>query len=1049
MTVAISLRTNSTMPHDAPQQPQRNQAEPHEAVFKELQSVLNGFDRIKSSNIPIVETFMVHGSPGAKMVHFKQSLDSELKARHATPVRLKLDRMMSSSPYSIIADAFAQLTRRVPKDSRIRDRLQDEIQEGGRAILFNLAPQLRELFDEDNHHRNEPSHQDHGNNKVPTPNPKSVHRFQVLCRDVLNIFTGEMGPVVFIVEDLHWANPSCLEFFKFWLANEPDAKYMVVGTYHQDDATSTSDLSHFILNMSESDTRFIQLRLEEDPVARAQYLKTLNNQFGKFDEGTKKLLKVAALIGSHFTLDVLDTILCGMDRMKDIDIFTRVEFDPTISSSIQKSLHDKCIPSGVLELVGSRYQFVNDATFDLALQLLQEDPNNKPEIVFKVGKMLYHMSPDDPSLLLAAVNNLNAVLDVLPPDNRYQMARLNREAALQAARMVAFSAAADYLQQGLDLLGDAKWTQDYHQSFEMTKTLAEMALAARSYIGCKIAIDECVLNAQSFGDKLPVYYTLVASLRAQDRCDEAIEVGIQLLQIMGEKVKLSGFRLSAMTSKLRIQFNKVNVANFIDAPVMADLAKLEICKLLHRLSKIALISCNYPLALQLQCRIVQIALKYGPSQFSALGFAALAFGLRVNDNVDDAHKCGQLALELSQKFPDAMAESMVYYFVSHWKQPFSNGLADLEDSHKESLDCGSMGGSMFAAAFHASLSLSSGAGLRALSLLYKDLKEKMAGFSETHTLMKILPEYQFVLNMTGGGRDVVVLTGEAMTEDDFVADCNEMNFSVAILILNVQKMKLAYYFGNYEKGYELRQLIAKQEPKQFTPRATTTVVTALGGLLAAEMYKSSMRKKYLAEAKKELVKLQKWRKVGCGNAKHYAYLLEAEIAGIGGSSSAKQLYRQAIEAAVELGYPHDRALMNERAGVHALSDNDTASACEYMVEATRMYNRWEASAKVAQIKSKYPYLFYDHNSAVSSIHTKKRPDGMDGGPNLRFPAARLPTLQQNTTSSSGGFSSSAGSGPPSGTEYTRRGNNFSRSGGGGMFNRRRFPEDKGSRDKGW
>jgi predicted ATPase len=122
--------------------------------------------------------------------------------------------------------------------------------------------------------------------------------------------------------------------------------------------------------------------------------------------------------------------------------------------------------------------------------------------------------------------------------------------------MSAFGLAVEYSQKGLVLLGDSKWQTEYPLSLALATSLAEMSLADHNYIGCKIAIDEVVLNAESIDDKQPVYYILIESLCDQGRADECIELGLQLLQTMGEKVRNNGFRLGVTPSNVRTQFNK-------------------------------------------------------------------------------------------------------------------------------------------------------------------------------------------------------------------------------------------------------------------------------------------------------------------------------------------------------------------------------------------------------------------------------------------------------------------------------------------------------------
>mmetsp|Transcript_17484 Transcript_17484/g.29040 ORF Transcript_17484/g.29040 Transcript_17484/m.29040 type:complete len:1027 (-) Transcript_17484:536-3616(-) len=1018
MTVSFALETNREM-NKHPQSPIGSPVEVN--ASKELKVALQALSRVTASPCSIQETVWIQGPPGAKRTKLVQELHRELEANHAYIVRAKFDRTKKLTPYSTFANDFSQLFMHVmksPKRSSIVAKLKEEIPEMVIAMFLSNVPNARDLFEIE-------SADDFDANKPGAPaSANSVHQFQIIARDVLRVITNELEPVVFIVEDFHLAHSSIFDFSKFLLLGNSDVRLLFVATCYNEEGSSSSDLSHFVRALDQADIRFNRLHLEEGPISRAHYVRELSNKMNELSGNTILVLEVAALLGSYFESSMLETVLGSMDQINTFDLMTGVNLvhhSDMISVALEEALS-----KGLIEFVANRYQFIDDTTHGCALQTLEDDPDHDL-LVFRVAKIMLELK--SPFLVIPALNHLNSVLHVLRPESHYKLVNLNLEGAKKASFVAAYSTAAEYLQFGLDLLGDNHWDSEYHLSLEMTSKLAEMALAARSYVGCKIAIDEVVLHAQSFADKLPVYYILIDSLRAQDRHDEAIEVGLQILQVLGEKIRVKGFRLPAAVAKLRAPFNRA-ISGFCDGPTMIDTETLEICGLLHKLADISWSSGQATVAIQFMCRIVHLSLKHGRSEYSAIGFAGLGTGLCLCEHFDDAQRCGELALRLSKIHPDALAEGLVYYFVDHWRHPFSNGLSHLEDISQIALQNGRVSNAMFASQCHLSLSLVSGQPLLYLGDLYEEKIDQLSRFSETMTLLEALPAYQFLLNMTGAVRDVLVLSGDAMTEESFVAQCTELKAESPVMMMEYEKMKLAYYFGNYEKAYESRQQVYKFDGKKVCPRASKTSTIFFGGLTAVEMYKSTLRKKFLQEAKKDLAKLQKWKKSGCVNAHHTMLLLEAEIAAATRASNAKELFNQAIEAATKISYSHDRALANERAGVYCLSDNDTASACEYMVEANRMYNRWEASAKVTQVKGKYPYLFYDHNSMVSSKNTQQLNGNVNPATgNLRLPAGgvnRLPTIQPAVDRNA----------------YNRRRPSGSRRGGGVAFHRRRYSTDE-------
>ncbi|KAI2494394.1 hypothetical protein MHU86_20123 [Fragilaria crotonensis] len=209
-----------------------------------------------------------------------------------------------------------------------------------------------------------------------------------------------------------------------------------------------------------------------------------------------------------------------------------------------------------------------------------------------------------------------------------------------------------------------------------------------------------------------------------------------------------------------------------------------------------------------------------------------------------------------------------------------------------------------------------------------------------------------------------------MKEESFFAECAELN--VPLDVFYFQKMKLAYYFGSFAKANECKEYFLQYSVGRWHLSASVPTAVWVGALIAIEMFKSTSKKAFLQDAKKDLQRMRKWEKRGCSNVQHMVLLLEAEIAASTCSPAALTLFQKAIESATAANYVQDRALANERAAVNCMFESNTALAGDFMVEASRMYNRWGASAKVTQINTKYPYLFYDQNSAISSFKSNRQ-----------------------------------------------------------------------------
>ncbi|ODQ64786.1 hypothetical protein NADFUDRAFT_60681 [Nadsonia fulvescens var. elongata DSM 6958] len=97
--------------------------------------------------------------------------------------------------------------------------------------------------------------------------------------------------------------------------------------------------------------------------------------------------------------------------------------------------------------------------------------------------------------------------------------------------------------------------------------------------------------------------------------------------------------------------------------------------------------------------------------------------------------------------------------------------------------------------------------------------------------------------------------------------------------------------------------------------------------------------------------LSDWSSIPANNVRHKHLLIQAELnKGKINSISLLDTYEEASKLAVDQGYIHDAAIINERCGDWVLSQS-TNRGLSYFQEACRLYRQWGSEKKVQQIKS--------------------------------------------------------------------------------------------------
>jgi hypothetical protein len=104
-------------------------------------------------------------------------------------------------------------------------------------------------------------------------------------------------------------------------------------------------------------------------------------------------------------------------------------------------------------------------------------------------------------------------------------------------------------------------------------------------------------------------------------------------------------------------------------------------------------------------------------------------------------------------------------------------------------------------------------------------------------------------------------------------------------------------------------------------------------------------------------------------------LLQAET--LSASSADCEVVRKSFDNAItmagKLGFLHNQALGNERAGVYFLEQGDNAWASTYLSRARQLYREWGAMAKFEQMDLKYRCLFESESEPRPSHFLKAQP----------------------------------------------------------------------------
>ncbi len=219
-------------------------------------------------------------------------------------------------------------------------------------------------------------------------------------------------------------------------------------------------------------------------------------------------------------------------------------------------------------------------------------------------------------------------------------------------------------------------------------------------------------------------------------------------------------------------------------------------------------------------------------------------------------------------------------------------------------------------------------------------------YKQLSVVAQVEMHLQFCLNLMGKSRNAVVLTGDAMTEQDVMVATQATNPQY-FAWLHVLKLTLAVYMNDLSVAQNMSCRLKHLAFNTMT-RCHVAAFLFVDGMTAAMSSVSSQQEK--KRAANLVVKLKRFAEHAPANYLHRLYLVEAEMATSAGRyDEAFVKYQQSIALAAQHKLIHEQALACERACYALQKWQRPMEAQEYLRRARSLYDEWGAKAKSDQL----------------------------------------------------------------------------------------------------
>ncbi|MBW4592306.1 MAG: AAA family ATPase [Brasilonema angustatum HA4187-MV1] len=963
-----------------------------------------------------IEMMLVTGYSGVGKSALVQEIYKPITEKRGYFLTGKFDQFKRNIPYSAIVSAFAGLIQQLLTETEVqleqwREKLRLALGSNGQVII-DVLPEVELIVGK------QPSVLELGA-------AESQNRFNLVFQNFIQTFCLKEHPLVIFLDDLQWADSASLKLIDLMMTDADTQYLFLIGAYRDNEVNCTHPLMMTLDRLrnigatvnfitlaplqSESISQLIADTLHADmpsvsqlaslivrktdgnPFFVNQFLKTLHadnlltfdfernawqwnlaqiqatnitdnvvelmiGELKKLPESTQHILRLAACVGAEFDLKTL-SIICEKSQG---EIFS------DLMTAVQSGLI-LCISELDTNLFIQNYKFLHDRVQQAAYALI--DDKQKKNIHLEIGRLLLQNISVDALFdgLFDIVDHFNLGVELVTyQQERNEIAKLNLMAGQKAKVGTAYGAAVEYLNVGLKLLSADSW----HKEYDLTLALYEEAAEAAYLNGDFITMEPLALvvlnNAKTVLDKVKVYDDKIQAYVSQGNLKEAINIGLQVLNLLGvilpeEPSQLDIQKGLEETASL---LNGQEIEDLISLPKMTEPEKLAAMLVLSSIASASFIT-SPNLFLLIALSKINLSITYGNIELSAFAYGQYTVVLcGILQDYESAYKFGKLSLVLGEQLNAQKEKAKICLGFGahsmHWKEHVKETISVLIEGYQGGVEIGDFEYAGYCACYVCEH-------LYFLGHELTQLEQEIAIYSKAIARIKQEASFhwtaifrQAVLNLLGKAENPIRLFGNAYNEEQSLPLAIKVNNRIELLFFYLNKLILCYLFGDTQQAVQ-NGVLAKQYLEGFATMLVTGLLhfyDSLAHLSAFVEASSSEKETYLNRVNINQEKMQKWAYHAPMNYLHKFYLVEAEKARVLGQYfEAEEFYEQAIQGARENEYVQEEALAYELAAKFYLGRGRLKFAQTYMQEAHYTYTRWGATAKVKDLEKHYPQFF--------------------------------------------------------------------------------------------
>ncbi|WP_224242433.1 trifunctional serine/threonine-protein kinase/ATP-binding protein/sensor histidine kinase [Hyalangium gracile] len=664
--------------------------------------------------------------------------------------------------------------------------------------------------------------------------------------------------------------------------------------------------------------------------------------------GTQQLLRLAACVGSAFSLPMLGTLA---------DMKETGQVEQGIEPALQESMLVRAGPE--------QYRFLHDRIQQAAHSLSSEA--ERKSIHLRIGRLLLEsLSPEQlRDSLFDVVSQLNAGVELIEaPAERHRVARLNAEAGRKALAAVAHRPAIVYFTAAFELIPGDPWDTDYELAFQARLARARCELVSGNVGGARQLAVELRSRGRSPADRVAAYILQGDSCMAAGDSPGAITCMLECLAMLGMPLSAhpTWEEAVAVHEEVWALLGKRSIESLVDLPRMSDPEMQLLMSALAAIWAKAMVTDNHLLVIALS-RMVSLTLRHGFTEASVVGFAW--FGVTTGSlfkRYREGRALTLLASTLVDRYELAPLRPGAFLALqcgSLWTDP----LPVVQEHSLNGLQHALQAGDFYFAALLAvalvGTRLSMGNNLEDVyqdSIVRLEFARKV-GVRDVQDLLRV---YQgFIQQMRGESRSFSTMSGDGFDEQAYEAEMTPARMGSTRGQYWFTKLQARFLCGAHREALETAEKGEEFVWAMYTSGSMREYHLYRALTLAAcfEEATPEVQRQWLEDIRRHQRQLAEWTE-NCPESFHMLERMVAgELARLGGrGDEATRAYEEAIRAARESGAPQFVGVASELAANFWRSRQSPIVAHTFAREARAAFLQWGALGKVQQLDSLWPNL---------------------------------------------------------------------------------------------